>query len=372
MKMLFVCAGTAGHINPAIAVAEQFRKDKPNSDILFVGAGKKLENKLVGEAGFKIVNIEAHGLMRSFSPTAIAHNIKVLIALMTARKSAKKILADFQPDVILGTGGYVCYPIVKAAKSMKIPVYLIEPNAIPGLATRKLSSIARKIFVGFPDMERYFGKEVTVLYTGTPLRADFYTASQRNANLSHDEKPLIVSFWGSNGAAIMNEMIVDFIKLNLKNSSFNHIHAAGVVAGKESIMKGLSDSGISEVKPPLADIRDYIDNMPSVLKAASLVICRAGASTIAEVVSLGIPAILVPSPNVVSNHQYQNAKKLSDNGGCILITEPECSGELLYTTSMDILSDLERYQKMSALQKSIFMPNPAKAILSSIYHDNDL
>jgi len=368
MRFLFVCGGSAGHINPAIAIADQVRDKQPESEILFVGAGKILEKRLIPEAGYNLINIKMSGLRRGISPGDIIHNIKTARNLFTANIKAAKLLKTFKPDAVIGTGGYICYPVLKKAAKRKIPTFILEPNAYPGLTVRMLSSYVDKIFVTYPGLENRFNRPECVVYTGTPLKKEFFDNIAPASQIPNEKavKALVISYWGSHGAIGMNNNILGFIKKNIEENSFNHIHATGVSSSPEEMLTRLEKMGVTQSKAPIADIREYIDDMPSVMKTADLVISRAGASTIAELTALGKPAILVPSPNVTENHQEENAKQLQKNGGAKMILEKDCTGEMLYKTVMDLLDDKEALNKMIKAQKSLSIPNASEKIVDIV------
>jgi UDP-N-acetylglucosamine--N-acetylmuramyl-(pentapeptide) pyrophosphoryl-undecaprenol N-acetylglucosamine transferase len=361
MNFLFVCGGSAGHINPALAIAEELRRKMPESGILFVGADKTLEKRLIPEAGFGLINIRMSGLRRGFSPGDILHNIVTTWNLFTASVKSKILLEEYRPDAVIGTGGYINYPVLKKAAKMGIATYVLEPNAYPGLAVRMLSSIVDKIFV-------------TYVYTGTPLRSEFLektSDSEKDAESTSNQKerPLVVSFWGSLGAANMNNIMLDLIKQNVQECRFNHIHATGISSSAEVMKARLKDMGVTEIKPPLADIRGYIDDMSAVMRDADIVVSRAGASTIVELTSSGKPAVLIPSPNVTENHQEENAKQLQEAGGAVMIVESECTGELLFDTVTSLLKNTEKLERMSKALKTLSVRDAAARIVDIILGD---
>jgi len=368
MTFLFVCGGSAGHINPAIAIAEQLRKKCPEINILFTGADKILEKRLVPAAGFDLVNIKMSGLRRGFSPQDIIHNIKTAKNLITANYRSSKLLKKYKPGAVIGTGGYVCYPVLKKASKFGIPTFILEPNAYPGLTVRLLSKIVDRVFVTYPGLEDRYSHPERVVYTGTPLKSEFFI-NRDNAEksvLKEDKKPLVISYWGSLGATGMNIKILDFIKRNLEENKFNHIHATGVSGSADEMCNRLKELGIKEVKPPEADIREYINDMPDVMKAADIVISRAGASTVAELTALGKPCILIPSPNVTENHQEENAKQLQLAGGAEMILEKDCTGEVLFKTVEELLDNKEKLEAMANAQKSLSIPNAAGIIIDKV------
>jgi len=366
MRFLFVCGGSAGHINPAIAIAEELRLKAPESDILFAGAGKSLEKKLVPDAGFHLINIKMSGIRRGFSPEDFLHNIKTAINLFTARFRAAKLLNDFKPDVVIGTGGYICYPVMKRVVKKGIPAYLLEPNAFPGLAVRMLSGIVDKIFVTYKNAGEGYKKPERVVYTGTPLRRGFLEAVDTAGTEEKSGKPLVLSYWGSLGAAGMNNIMPEFIKRNIEENRFDHIHATGISGNAVKMIQKIKDMGITLVTAPAADIREYINDMPRVMNTADIVLSRAGASTIAELTTLGKPAILIPSPNVTENHQEENAKQIQTAGGAVMIPESECTGDSLYEAVKLLLEDEAKLKEMSNAMKSLSVKDAAAKIVDMV------
>ena len=369
MNLLLVCGGSAGHINPAIAIAEEIQDRSPESNILFVGADKTLEKRLVPAAGFRLVNIKMSGLRRGISPRDLLHNLKTAKNLVAAGYKSGKILKEFDPNVVIGTGGYICYPVLKKAASSGIPTYILEPNAYPGLAVRMLSGIVDKVFVTYQGLENRYKKPESVIYTGTPLRNEFFRDDAPMAGISaQDQKPLVLSYWGSLGATVMNEKILGFMKRNIKENKFRHIHATGVSSSAETMKKQLLDICITETGAPedncsrSVEIREYIDDMPLLMKEADIVISRAGASTIAELTALGKPAILIPSPNVTENHQESNARQLQAAGGAVMILEKDCTGDILFDTVASILEDRKMIVGMSNALKLLAVKDAAAKI----------
>ncbi|MCL2661878.1 MAG: UDP-N-acetylglucosamine--N-acetylmuramyl-(pentapeptide) pyrophosphoryl-undecaprenol N-acetylglucosamine transferase [Oscillospiraceae bacterium] len=366
MKFLFVCGGSAGHINPALAIAEELRKKIYDAEILFVGADKTLEKRLIPKAGFQLTNINMSGLSRGFSPSDIAHNIKTALNLFTASFKADKLLKEFNPDVIIGTGGYICYPVIKRATKKGIPAYILEPNACPGLTVKMLDKAVDGIFVTYKGIERRFSRPEKVVYTGTPLSSEFNKHVNEKEERQSNEKPLVVSYWGSVGATEMNNKIINFIARNSQEQKFNHIHATGIGDSMKRMKEKLEGLGIKEVNAPLIDIREYIDNMPEVLIRADLALTRAGASTIAELKATGTPAILVPSPNVTENHQEENALKMQNTGGAVMITENDCNGDVLFDMVTAILNNKSKLQEMARSQKSQSVQDSASRIIDIV------
>jgi len=367
MTFIVVCTGTAGHINPGISIAEEIRSRKPETKIVFIGAGRELERKLVPGAGFELINIKMSGIKRSFKLSSIIHNIKTLYNVMSSKGKVKKILKSINPDAVIGTGGYVCYPVLKEAAKMKIPTFIHESNAQPGMTVKMLSGIVDKVMITFSGYEEQYKFPERLVLTGCPLRKDFYKILDGEKDNNNKEKPLVVSFWGSLGSEKMNELMATFIKRNIEEENFFHIHAAG--NSRDVLTKNLTDLGITKTEQPYADIRDYINDMPSVMKKADLVLCRAGAITLSELTALGKPSILVPSPYVPDNVQTINAKQLEDIGGAKMIKEIECTGNTLYESTLQILSDRIRLTEMSEALLKLSSPNATSDIVDLIFNN---
>ncbi len=362
MNILFTCGGTAGHINPAVALARLFQQRHSDCKVLFVGADGGMETKQFPNDGFELKTDTISSFYRSLSPAAIKHNLGTLANLNRSKKQAGAILDEFKPDLVVGTGGYASFPVVKAAAKRGIPTAVHESNAVPGLTTKTLAKVVDVVMVGFEDSRSHYEDPSKVVVTGTPVRGDFfqYDRAAARAKLGlDDEKPLLLSFFGSLGAEVMNGYMGEFFKLEQTDAfPFHHIHGAG--RNYETMKDGCPD-GI--------DLRPYIYDMPLVCAAADLVICRAGASTIAELAAIAKPAILVPSPNVTADHQTKNARVLSEHGGAVLLPESECSARSLYETAKAILTDPVRRDGMVRALTARSIPDAAEHIYGVL---NDL
>lgn len=369
MKVIFTCGGTAGHVNPALALAGLIRQRRPDSEILFVGAHRGIERKLIEEAGWPFRAVEISSFHRSLKPKEIRHNLISLRNLVRSPGEARALLKEFPADLVVGTGGYASYPVIRAAAKQGIPTAIHESNAIPGLTTRLLEPHADLIMVGFEECRKNYRRPEKVLVTGTPVRGDFFTYTKKEAKQQlgmDDGRPLIVSFWGSLGAAVMNRQTAEFLALEARSGCpFHHVHAAGVV-GSRQMAEYLATAGVDLSKLPDLEVREYIHDMGTLMRAADLVICRAGASTISELTALGVPAIIVPSPNVTHNHQEHNARVLSDAGGAVLMHEQDSSGQKLYDTACSILSDDSRRASMSQAMASLGVIDAAEQIYAAV------
>lgn len=365
MKIIFTCGGSAGHVNPALAVAQQFERNHPGCEILFVGAERGMEQRLVKQAGYPIETVKVSTFERSWSWKVLKHNVGSAFKLPVGQREAAAILKKFKPDLVVGTGGYASYPAVHEAARRRIPCALHESNAYPGLTTRALANQVDLVMVGFPEAAAYYKDAKKVAVTGTPVRGEFFTLNREQARLElglTDSQPLVISFWGSQGAGHMSEHTVDFVeRWAAEGRRFHYIHAAG--RDYEDMTAELSRRGVAVSD---SEVRPYIDDMPVVMAAADLVICRAGASTIGELTALGKPAILVPSPFVAANHQYKNAKVLADRGGVELMEEKNCTGEGLYDAALALLSDGGRRTAMGRALKELVVPNAAQDIYQNL------
>lgn len=368
MRILFTCGGTAGHINPAVALAGIFQ-ERDNAEILFVGAVGGMEENLVPKSGYPIRTVDITSFYRSVSLNSLKHNLKTVKNLMISPGEAKKILKDFRPDLVVGTGGYASFPVVNQAAKMGIPTAVHESNAYPGLTTQRLSRVVDKVMVGFEESRQHYADQSKVVVTGTPVREDFFAMTREEARLAlgfSDGKPVVVTTWGSLGAQVMNEHMVDFVVRECQaGTPFHHIYGVGQ-RYYDRVLKGIADRGVDLSRYPNVDIREYIYDMPRVMAAADVVLSRAGASTIAEISAIAKPSILVPSPNVTANHQEKNARVLSDQGAALLMLEPDCTGKKLYDQVTSMLDQPAGLDKMSMELKRLFVTGANERIYKTL------
>ena len=367
-RVVFTCGGTAGHINPAIALAQLMHEKDPETEFLFVGAERGLEKNLVPKAGYAFRTVHISSFHRSFKPREIKHNLISVYNLMRAPGEARAILRDFRPDVVVGTGGYASFPMVKAAAKAGIPTAVHESNMVPGLTTQMLEPFADRIMVGFEECRKHYKKPEQIRVTGTPVRGDFFAKTKEEAKRAlgvDDGRPLIVSFWGSLGAAGMNRQMADFMALEAAREPFHHIHAAGA-NGYPLIQTLLQEKGVDLSAHPALQLREYIYDMATVMRAADLVICRAGASTISELTALGVPALIVPSPYVTNNHQEKNARILEEAGGAAVLLEKDSSGQTMFRTVCDILHDRAKQEEMEKAMASLGIRDATERIYQTI------
>ena len=367
MNVIFTCGGTGGHINPAIALANTLREKDPTVNILFVGCIGEMEEQLVPKAGFEIRCLPGSRFFRQLNLKNIKRNVQGVGRILSALKGAKKIIREFQPDVIVGTGGYASFPALFMGSKMGIPTCVHEANAVPGLATRLAAGSADRILVNFAESGKAYKQQEKVTCVGMPVRSEFLYTKREDARreLGLDERPLIVSAFGSLGAKAMNEVMAEFMKIEQDAGlPFQHIHATGSY-GWEWMPGLVKEKGV-DLQEGSIDMREYIYNMPTLMAAADIFISRAGASSCNEIAVSGTPCILIPSPNVTDNHQEKNARIVEERGGCVLLLERDCSGQRLYREVEALLADNERRRAMRRALIDTSMPDSAERICDII------
>ena len=363
MNVIFTCGGTAGHINPAIAVANIVKERYPDSRILFIGAKGHMEEKLVPQAGYELKCLPASGLSRGKNFAALKKNAHAVKCVISAVGECKKIIRQFQPDVIIGTGGYASFPALYAGAQLGIPTCVHEANAMPGLTTKLAANKASRVLVAFEESRAHYKHPERVEVVGMPVHRSFVTMTRAQARkeLGLGDEVLVVSAFGSQGAKKMNETIADMFVLEQADGfPLRHIHATGSM-GFQWMPDMVSEKGVVLEGSPV-DMREYIYNMPTLLAAADVFIGRAGSGTCNEVAAAGTPAILIPSPNVTDNHQEKNARVLTDNGAAVLLLEPECTGETLYKTVNNLVKNPATRKEMSAKLRNMAVLDSAERI----------
>lgn len=364
MNVIFTCGGTGGHINPAIAVANMMKERHPDIHILFIGAQGHMEEELVPRAGYELKCLPGSGLSRKLNFSGLKKNVQAVGNVLSAISQCKKIIREFQPDVIIGTGGYASFPALYAGSSLKIPICVHESNAVPGLTTKMAANRADRVLVSFAESAAYYRKPEKVEVVGMPVRKEFLFTRKEDARteLNLDDRPLVVSAFGSQGARQMNFAIADMLKMEKENGlPFQHIHAVGSF-GWEWMPEHLRSLGLDTENDSGLDVREYIYNMPTVMAAADVIISRAGASSCNEIAASGTPCILIPSPNVTNNHQEKNARILEEHGAAVVILEQDCTGEKLYETVQNLLRDREKQKSMSASVRQMVVLDSAERI----------
>ena len=369
MNVIFTCGGTGGHINPAIAVANIWKERYPDSNILFIGAKDRMEEELVPKAGYRLHTIPASGMSRERSWEGLKHNLRAISYVLRSVGNCKKAIREFKADVVVGTGGYASFPALMAATLLKIPTCVHEANAMPGLTTRMIADRVDRVLTCFPESAKYYRHPERVETVGMPVRREFIFTKREEARreLGLDNRPLIVSAFGSQGAKAMNEAIADLFKLEKEAEyPFQHIHATGSY-GWEWMPQRIRNFGVDPAEKKGITIQEYIYNMPTVMAAADIIISRAGASSCNEIAASGTPCILIPSPNVTDNHQEKNARALSDKGAAVLLLENECTAQRLMDEINALLDSKLRMQQMSAALRKLCVHDSAERLCDIIY-----
>lgn len=346
MRVIIAAAGTAGHINPGIAIANKIKQEENNSKIIFIGTTRGLENDLVPRAGYELRTINAYGLSKKFT----IENIKKMYKTFKGYGQAKKIIQEFKPDIVIGTGGYICGATISSAHSLGIPTMLHESNAFPGKAVKLLSKKTNTILVSFQDAIPRIKNAKNVVYTGTPvkIKKQKYGINEKNKILKeiglNETKPIILVSGGSQGAQKINEAIVEIIK-NKFNKNYQIIWATGPKQF-DIVKENLDNDNIFINRVDSMKIVPYIYNMEEVMNVADVIIGRAGAMTVTEIANLGKPSILIPLPNVSHNHQLYNAKVLENVNATKIILNEELTGKKLNNAIEEIILDKSKMHMM--------------------------
>ena len=367
MNIIFVGGGTAGHINPAIAIADYVRKKDPKNNILYVGAKGGMEEKLVPKSGFKFEGITVSGFSRKISLESLKKNFTTLKNIIISTFESRKILKDFKPDICVGTGGYVCGTFLREASKLKIPFIIHDSNSYPGLTTKLLAKKATKVLIVNEEAKKHLPKNIDICITGTPVREKILSIDKQTARqkLGLNNNPTILSFGGSLGAATINKVMSEIMIKEKNNQEFNFIHGYGKKG--HSVAEDLSKNGIDIKNNPRYIIREYIDNMDECLAAADLVICRSGATTISELQASQKPAILIPSPNVAENHQYHNAMALVNADAASIIEEKNLTADNLHKEIKRVLDKSSKlYEKYSENLKKTAITDSTERIYKII------
>lgn len=347
MRLLFATGGTAGHINPALAVASYIREQYPDTEFLFIGTADHMEARLVPNAGFDFKTIDINGFRRSFSPQAIIANVKTVFKLIKSEKASRKIIKEFNPDVVIGFGGYVSGPVLQEAVKLNIPTCIHEQNAYPGITNKQLAKEVDKVMVTVEDAIRHLEAKNQVVVTGLPVRGELLTKAKADARKElgvPEDKNLVLSFGGSLGAAPLNEAMLPILLSHAENGAVYHIHSVGTNGKK--YLDIFSNNDFTQVRENVyrkgtVEVRLYIDNMDTCMSAADIVVGRAGASSLSEIEAMGKASILIPSPYVAENHQYHNAMALVNRNAARIIEEKDLNEDSLANMMDELLADVD-------------------------------
>ena len=361
MRIILTGGGTAGHVNPAIAIAEILKRNISDAEIIYVGTPDGMERRLIDEIGYPYYPIRSMGFTRTLS----IKNLQALWIAVNEPRKAKKLLTELKPDLVVGTGGYVCWPVLSAAAALGIPCALHESNAVPGLTVRRLAKRVDTVMLNFAEASRELAAAKRIVRVGNPLRNGFKKERRedaRNALGIPSDAKLVISFGGSLGAEKINHAILALFKeYTAKNSDIHHIHGCG-----RRYFDAFKKSVETEFGTLPARIRydEYLTNMPVLMAAADLVICRAGAMTISEITGSGRASILVPSPNVANDHQTKNALSLQEAGAALLLAEDELSR--LPACVHTLLFDEGTRKKMEAAAAAFHTHDAERAIYNEL------
>ena len=345
MRVIFAGGGTGGHINPAISVADYAKKHDKDFTALFIGTKSGLETKLVPKAGYDIEYIDIEG----FDRHDMLHNVSVVKKLIKARADMKKIIRKFNPDCIVCTGGYVSGPVTMAAKAMRVPSLIHEQNVYPGLTVKGSEKYVNYLAVSFDETVKLMNNSPKCVVTGNPIREELLSADRKKARAELNiNKPFVLIFGGSLGADKINNTVLGIIERISKENKLQLMFATGD-RNYDKIMAKIKTGEM----PENIKIVPYIDNMAQCMAAADIVVSRAGAITVSEIAALRKPSILIPSPNVVRNHQEQNAREFEKCGAAELILEKDLSGELLYDKIMELAANKKELTRMSENLKKL-------------------
>ena len=365
MRIIVTGGGTGGHIYPAIAIAQKFIEKDPKGEVLYVGCHEGFEKELVPKAGLDLKLVDARWIDKKTPYQLLKTSLRVLHGII----QSEKVISDFKPDAIIGTGGYVCFPVIFAGAKKGIHCFIHEQNAFPGLANRKLEKYVKKVFLGFEEAKTYFEDKEKTVTTGNPVRDSFFklTKSEARKKLGIPEDCfMLLSFGGSLGASGINNVAFEIAK----ELSGREKTVMTFGTGKwyfDEVMRKCKDEGIKFGDN--INILPYIDDMDNVLMASDLVISRAGALSTAETMAAGKPSILIPSPNVAGNHQLYNAKALADRNAALLIEEStikEKGVKEVVASALELMSDRSGLEDMGKKAKEAAHIDAADMIFNEV------
>ena len=351
MKVIISAGGTGGHIYPALAIVKKIKEKEPNSDILYIGTHNRMEKDIVPKENIKYESIEIYG----FSKTMIKRDIQNIGLILKAEKKCLKIMKEFKPDIVIGVGGYVTFPVLRAARKLKIKTFIHEQNSIPGKSNKVLSKKTDLIGVSFKDTLKYFGNNAFL--SGNPcgeMAIDRKPMSKKEFGVPLNHKCVLI-VQGSLGSGIINKKMEEYLR-SIKEESYDVIYVTG---------KSYFDAFPKDFSKNV-HIVPYIDNMSALIKDIDILVTRAGASVISEIMALAKPSILIPSPYVANNHQYYNAKSLSDANAGIMIEEKDLTKDKLKEKINKLLTNEKLYKEISENAKKMSIDNSSTLIYEKI------
>ena len=366
MNVAFAAGGTGGHINPALAIADKLKEVFPDTKILFIGSPDGLESKLVKKAGYDFAPVKMADIQRKLTPHNIKLNVQAVHYYLNAGKCIRKIFDGFSPDLVIGTGGYVTGTVLKTALKCGIKTALHESNSLPGVSTKMLAPKADLVMLGTEDAKKHLGECKKCVVTGNPLRNNIPIEEKSAARkrLGLPDCLTILSAGGSQGASRINEAVVHLLSYEQKKGNINHIHGYGK-HGKDTFMQSLAENGVDPDNEHFI-IKEYIDNMYTCMCASDLIITRAGAMTLTELMAIGRASILIPYPYAAENHQYYNALTLQNANAGRIIDDKELTGAVLIDTVTKLADDPELLKLMSENAAKLSKHDAAGVILREI------
>lgn len=354
MKIIISAGGTGGHIYPALAIIDKFKEKEKNLEVLYIGTHNRMEKDIIPAREIKYEALEIYG----FSKTNMKRNLKNVFLISRAYKKCLNIMRDFKPDIVIGVGGYVTYPVIKAASKLGIKTFIHEQNSIPGKSNIALSKKVDLIGVSFEQSAKYF-KTSNIKYTGNPCGEAAKSAKEitKKSLGLNDKKKLVLVVAGSLGSATLNTAFKDFLK-KLEKEDYEVLYITGNSHYEEFIK--------NEKYPKNVKVLPYLDNLAGLMKNTDLMVTRAGASTMSEILSLGIPAIFIPSPYVANNHQYYNALEIKNKKAALMIEEKDLNSEILLKEINGLLNDSKKYLEIKNNIKKLGMDNSSEIIYNHI------
>ena len=353
MRVMISAGGTGGHIYPALAIVNKIKQKEPNSQLLYIGTHDRMEKDIVPNYGIPYESIEIYG----FNRKKLLKNFEVLKCLSKANKRCKKLIKDFDPDIVIGVGGYVTVPVIRTAKKLGYKTFIHEQNSVPGKANKYLSNYADLIGISFKSSQSYFPKD-KVLFCGNPCSEDaigIKPCLKSEFSLS-ENRPLVLFVMGSLGASKVNDFLIKTMSL-FNNKEYEILY----VTGKDDYER------ISQLNfPKNVKVVPYIDKMTRVMKKTDIMVTRAGASTLSEIIALEIPSIIIPSPYVTNNHQYKNAMDLVEKNAAFILEEKDLKGDIIVRSIDSIINDVNKLDNMKRNLKSMQVNNSATIIYDNI------
>lgn len=362
MRVILSGGGTGGHIYPAVSIAKEIKKQYQNAEILFIGTEKGLESSIVPKEGFNLLKIKVRGFERKLS----LGNVIAVKESFTSLFRVSKIIRDFKPDIVIGTGGYVCGSVLLAAALMNVPTLIHEQNAFPGVTNKILARLVDIIAVNFSEAKAYFPQNSKVIVTGNPIRSDMLSISREDGLKEFGfskELPVVFVVGGSRGAKRLNESVLLLAKQAVDKKSLQMLHMTGETQYEDIVQKYSSQGTALDTR--YLKVVPYLHNMPYALAACDIIISRCGASTLSEITALGKPSILIPYPYATDNHQEYNARALEKNGAAVVILERDLNAELLYDEVADMLNKPEKANLMKIKSKELGRTDAAYVIVKA-------